>query len=600
MSGRSFTLITVLLVTALLSLHAEARYAMALGYEPKYPQGFDHFDYVNPDAPQGGHVTLSAFGTFETLNPFLLKTLSAAGLQTLVFETLMVQSRDEPFTMYGLLAEDIELAEDRESVTFRLNPDARFSNGDPVLARDVKASFELLTGENAHPQYRLYWQDVESATVIDERTIRFDFARANPELHLITAELPVFSHKWIDGQPFDEVTTKRPIASGPYTIESFSQGDSITYKRDPDYWAEDLNVRRGMFNFERVTYEYYRDFTVAFEAFKAGEFDFYHELHSKRWAREYHGPGFESGRIKRQMLTHKNNAGMQGFMFNLRRPLFQDHRVRKAINLAFDFPWANHHLFYGQYRRCTSYFSNSELAARDGSPQGEVKAILEKHSEVLPDGVFGPTARPPTTSDETTLRDNLLRARELLHEAGWRVDEKGVLRNESGEAFRFEFLLAQEGFERILAPFFRNLERLGMRPEYRTVDAALYQQRVRSFNFDMAVMSFPQSQSPGNELRSMFHSDNADRQGSRNYMGISDPGIDALIDEVVYARDRDRLIAAARALDRALLHGSYLVPNWYIDAHRVAYRDWLAMPETQPLYYQAEDWMLESWWAEQR
>jgi microcin C transport system substrate-binding protein len=291
---------------------------------------------------------------------------------------------------------------------------------------------------------------------------------------------------------------------------------------------------------------------------------------------------------------------MQGFMFNLRRPLFQDRRVRRAINLAFDFPWSNNHLFYGQYRRCTSYFSNSELAARGGPPKGKVREILDKHRDVLPSGVFGPKERPPTTSGETTLRDNLLQARELLRDAGWKVGPDGVLRNEDGDAFRFEFLLAQEGFERILAPFFRNLERLGMRPEYRTVDASLYQQRVRSFNFDMAVMSFPQSQSPGNELRSMFHSDNADRQGSRNYMGISDAGVDALIDEVIYARDRDQLIAAARALDRALMHGSYLVPNWYIDAHRVAYRDWLAMPETEPLYYQAETWVLESWWEGQR
>lgn len=597
MPGRLPPLIVVLLVTALLPLQASARYAVALGYEPKYPQGFDHFEYVNPEAPQGGQVTLSAFGTFESLNPFLLKTLSAAGLQTLVFEPLMVQSRDEPFTMYGLLAEDIDLADDRKSVTFRLNPDARFSNGDPVLAKDVKASFELLTGEKAHPQYRLYWQDIESATVIDKRTIRFDFARTNPELHMIAAELPVFSHKWIGDKPFDKVITERPIASGPYTIESFTQGDSITYKRDADYWAEDLNVREGMFNFDRVTYEYYRDFTVAFEAFKAGEFDFHLELHSKRWAREYHGPAFESGRIVRRLLPHQNNAGMQGFMFNLRRPLFQDRRVRKAINMAFDFPWSNRHLFYGQYQRCTSYFSNSELAARDGAPRGEVRAILEKHRDVLPPGVFGPTARPPTTAGETTLRDNLLRARDLLRDAGWEVGPNGVLRNASGKAFRFEFLLAQEGFERIMAPFFRNLERLGIRPEYHTVDAALYQQRVRSFNFDMAVMSFPQSQSPGNELRSMFHSENADRQGSRNYMGISDPGIDALIREVVYARDRDRLIAATRALDRVLLHGSYLVPNWYIGSHRVAYRDWLAMPKTKPLYYQAEQWMLESWWV---
>lgn len=598
MSGRLAPLCALVVIAAsLLPGPALARYAMALGYEPKYPEGFEHFEYVNPDAPRGGEITLSAFGTFESLNPFLLKTLSAAGLETLVFESLMVKSRDEPFTMYGLLAEDIELADDGRSVTFRLNPDARFSNGDPVRARDVKASFELLTGENAHPQYRMYWQDVESATIVDRRTIRFGFARTNPELHLITAELPVFSQKWIGDRPFDEVVTERPIASGPYQVERFAQGDSITYRRDPDYWADDLNVRQGMFNFERVTYEYYRDLTVAFEAFKAGEYDFHLELHSKRWARDYHGPAFEGGEIERRTLPHKNNAGMQGFMFNLRRPLFEDRRVRRAISLAFDFPWSNQHLFYGQYERATSYHSNSELAARDGPPQGQVRALLEKHRDVLPPEIFGPAAQPPSTDGPGGLRRNLLRAREMLMEAGWRVAPDGVLRNEGGEPFRFEFLLTQGSFERVLAPFFRNLERLGIQPRYRTVDAALYQQRIRSFNFDMAVMSFPQSQSPGNEQRSMFHSAAADHQGSRNYMGISDPGVDVLIEEVIYAVDRDRLVAAARALDRALMLGDYLVPNWYIDAHRVAYRDRFAFPGTFPLYYQAEDWVLESWWT---
>ncbi len=600
MSGRHLALCTLLVALSVLAGPAEARYAMALGYEPKYPEGFDHFDYVNPDAPMGGHVTLSAFGTFESLNPYLLKTLSAAGLETLVFETLMVQSRDEPFTMYGLLAEDIDLADDRQSVTFRLNPDARFSNGDPVRAKDVKASFELLTGDNAHPQYRLYWQDVERAVIVDSRTIRFEFTQANPELHLITAELPVFSHKWIGDRDFDGVVTKPPIASGPYTVERFTQGDSITYRRDPDYWADDLNVRRGMFNFERVTYEYYRDLTVEFEAFKAGEYDFHVERHSKRWARDYHGPEFERGHIKQQRLEHANNAGMQGFMFNLRRPLFQDRRVRKAINLAFDFPWSNKHLFYGQYTQSTSYYSNSELAARDGPPQGRVRELLEKHRDALPPQVFEPTARPPSPDGAGELRENLLRARELLRKAGWSVAPDGVLRNAGGEPFRFEFLLGQGGFERILAPFFRNLERLGIQPEYRTVDPALYQQRVRSFNFDMAVMTFPQSQSPGNEQRSMFHSSSAERQGSRNYMGIADPGVDALVDEVIFAQDRDRLIAATRALDRVLLHGNYVVPNWYSDVHRVAYRDRFGMPDTTPLYFQAEDWMLEAWWMRER
>lgn len=578
---------------------ASARHAMALGYEPAYPPGFDHFDYVNPDAPKGGEVTLSAFGTFESLNPFLLKSLSAAGLETLVFESLMVKSRDEPFSMYGLLAEDIELADDGTSVTFRLNPDARFSNGDPVLAKDVKASFELLTGESAHPQYRLYWQDIKQAEVIDERTVRFEFTLINPELHLIAAEMPVFSHKWIGDRPFDEVVDERPIASGPYLIESYNSGKFITYRRNEDYWARDLNTRRGMFNFERITYEYYRDLTASFEAFKAGEYDFHLENHSKRWAREYSGPGFESGRIVRRELPHSNNAGMQGFMFNLRNSLFQDRRVRRAINLAFDFPWANKHLFYGQYVRADSYFSNSELAARRGEPEGAVLEILEQHRDVVPPEVFGERPVPPTTEGNNSLRENLLQARELLREAGWKIDADGVLRNEEGKAFRFEFLLAQEGFERILAPFFRNLERLGMRPEYRTVDASLYQQRIRSFNYDMAVMWYRQSQSPGNELRSIFHSENAEQQGSRNFIGIADPAVDALLEEVIYAGSREQLVAATRALDRVLLQGYYMVPNWYIDVHRVAYRDIFGMPETLPLYYEAEDWMLETWWMKQ-
>lgn len=591
---RPWGVLCLLLMT--IPLPAAARHAMALGYEPAYPPGFEHFEYVNPNAPKGGQVTLSAFGTFESLNPYLLKSLSAAGLQTLVFEPLMVKSLDEPFTMYGLLAEDIELADDGASVTFRLDPDARFSNGDPVLAGDVKASFELLTGKRAHPQYRLYWQEIERAVVIDERTIRFEFGQPNPELHLIAAELPVFSRKWIDGRPFDQVIETPPIASGPYTVESYKPGKYITYRRDEDYWARDLNVRKGMFNFDRVTFEYYRDTTASFEAFKAGEFDFLAENHSKRWAREYNGPRFRSGRIVRRELPHRNNAGMQGFMFNVRRPLFEDRRVRRAINLAFDFPWANRHLFYGQYVRCDSYFSNSALAARPGRPEGAVLELLEKHRDVVPAEVFEKRTTPPTTGEGSSLRDNLLKARELLREAGWWVEEDGVLRDEHGRAFRFEFLLAGGGFERILAPFFRNLERLGMQPEYRTVDSSLYQQRIRSFNFDMAVMSYRQSQSPGNELRSMFHSDNANREGSRNFIGIADPAVDALVEEVIHAGSREQLITAARALDRVLLHGQYMVPNWYIDVHRIAYRDIFGMPDTLPLYYEAEEWMLETWW----
>lgn len=594
LSGRLFAAMAVCALLA--PFAAQARPSMALGYEPKYPPGFDHFDYVEPNAPAGGSITLAAFGTFESLNPFLLKSLSAAGLEALVFESLMVKSNDEPFSMYGLLAEDIDLADDGKSVTFRLNEAARFSDGTPVEAEDVKASFDLLTGDNAHPRYRIYWQDLQRAVVVDRRTVRFEFSRANPELHLITAELPVFSRDWIAGRAFDEVTDEVPIASGPYEVADYDLGKTITYKRNRNYWANDLNTRRGMFNFDRVSYEYYRDFTVAFEAFKAGEYDFHVENHSKRWAREYNGPQFESGAIVRELFPHRNNQGIQGFMFNLRNPLFQDRRVRMAISLAFDFEWSNKHLFYGQYVRCDSWFSNSELAARDGPATGQVREILERHRDLVPNDVFEQRPRVASTDGPGALRENLLEARQLLLDAGWQVDDEGVLRNRDGRAFRFEFLLAQEGFERILAPFFRHLRRLGIQPEYRTVDASLYQQRLRSFNYDMAVMRYSQSQSPGNELRSILHSSSADSQGSLNFIGIADPAVDALLNEVIYARNRSELVAAARALDRVLLYGHYMVPNWYIDVHRVAYRDQYGRPDTTPLYYQPTEWLLESWW----
>lgn len=589
-----FRLVITLLLLTTMQAQVVAAPAAALGYEPKYPPGFEHFDYVDPTAPQGGELILSGFGNYDSFNPFILKSVSVDGLGTLVLEPLMVQSADEPYSLYAHLAEDIDLAEDGLSVTFRLDPRAHFSNGDPVLAEDVKFSFDTLKSDKAHPQFGFYWADIQRAEVLDERTLRFDFAKRNPELHLIVAQMQVFARKWVEGTAFDKLTRTPPIGSGPYTIEKYRLGKDITYVRDPNYWAKDLNTRRGMFNFDRVTYKYYSDETVHLEALKAGEFDFMLVNNSKQWARDYVGPQFTDGRIVKEELAHRNNAGMQGFVMNTRRDKFKDRRVRRALSLAFDFDWSNKNLFYNQYTRCDSYFSNSELAAT-GLPEGDELALLEQFRDQLPAAIFTEEWKPADTSEPGALRRNLREAKALLEEAGWKVRD-GRLRNAAGEPFNIEVLLAQKGFERILAPYGHNLRKLGIELDYRTVDVSLYVQRRRTFNFDMMVASFPQSQSPGNEQFNMWYSTTADQEGSNNMAGIKDPVVDALVNKLVYAPNRAELITAAHALDRVLLYGEYVVPNWYIATHRVAYWDKFAHPATLPLYYDAESWVLQSWW----
>jgi len=570
----------------------------ALGYTPKYPADFRHFDYVNPSAPKSGELILSGTGNFDNVNPFLLKGLAPIGASYLVFETLMEKSEDEPLSFYGLLAEDIELAEDKLSVTFKLNEDARFSDGSEVTAEDVKFSFETLkTDEAAHPQYRIYWNDIESAEILDKYTVRFHFAKENPELFLIAAEFPIFSKTVMGDKSLKDFVTESLTASGPYTIESFKAGKIITYKRNPHYWGERLSTRRGMFNFDRIIVKYYQDTNVTVEAFKAGEFDFMAVYHSKKWARDFEGPHFKSGEIKKEEFINQNNQGMQAFVFNMRRPIFQDKRVRKAINLAYDFEWANKNLFYDQYSRCDSYFSNSELAAR-GLPEGKelklLKELSKKFEGQVPDEVFTREWKPITTEAPHSLRKNLIKAQALLKEAGWRLKD-GILEKD-GQKLEFSVMLWQNGFERILAPFARNLKKLGINVEYRVVDVALYQQRQETFNFDMTVTVFEQSQSPGNELMNTWYSSSADREGSQNLMGLRNPVVDALIEKIIYAKDRDALVTATHALDRVMLNGYYLVPNWFIGYHRAAYWDKFGKPENLPLYFDATRWAMKMWW----
>ncbi len=559
----------------------------------KYPADFKTFDYVSEQAVKGGTLNLHDLGSFDKMNPFTLKGSPPAGLATLVFETLAVASLDEPFAEYGLIAKDIALADDKLSVTFTLDDKASFSDGTPVTPEDVKFSLDTLKSEAAHPFYQTYFQDITHAEILDTHRIRFHFAKFNRELHLIACQVPILSRAFYTSNPFEDPGMKPPLGSGPYVISDVNPGKSITYKRNPKYWGESHPTRRGMFNFDTITYKYFKDQIVSVEAFKAHEFDFMNINIAKQWVRDLTGPKFDNQFILKEALPHKNNAGMQGFVFNIRKPLFSDLKVRKALAFAFDFEWANSKLFFNQYTRSTSYFSNSDLAA-EGPPQGLEKEYLESFKASLQPEIFSLPPAPISTNPPNSLRGNLRKAKSLLAEAGWGIQD-GKLVNSAGEVFDFEILLVSPSFERVMAGFVKNLKKLGIKADYRTIDPALYIDRLNRFDFDMTVHVFGQSQSPGNEQRDYWHSSAADRKGSRNIIGIKDTVVDSLVDKIIYAQTQKELTAACRALDRVLLHGHYVVPNWYVANHRVAYWNNFSRPEVLPLYFNPMQ-ALMTWW----
>jgi microcin C transport system substrate-binding protein len=546
---------------------------------------------VNKKSKKGGSITISAFGTFDSLNPFLLKSLSPAQLNNLMFDTLMTRSLDEPSSSYALVAESYSLADDELSVTFTLDKAARFSNSQPITAFDVKYSFELLTSASAHPQYRIYWSDIKESKVINERTITFFFKRKNPELHMMIGDLPILSRDWLSSENFQSSTKKIPIASGPYDIKDYSIGKYIIYSRNKDYWAISKPSRKHMYNFDLITIKYYKDMTVALEAFKAGEYDYILENHSKRWARDYNGPNFVNKKIIKTELIHKNNTGIQGFAFNTRKDIFSDINLRKAISIVFDFEWSNKNLFYNQYLRSNSYFSNSELSASVNVSKDEL--LLSKNLLINPIKIQDKIILP-INNNPAEYRKSLVTAKKILDNSGYYIKEN-QLYSPNHEAVTINFLLAQKGFERILAPFRNNLKRLGIALNYRTVDLSLYQQRLDNYDFDMTVVSYPQSQSPGSELLSMFSSISYNKNGTFNFPGIKDKDIDKVIDKLVYSSNRKELITAAHLLDRLLWNQYYLVPNWYINTHRVAYYDKFIQPSILPLYYQATNYVLQTW-----
>jgi microcin C transport system substrate-binding protein len=585
-----------------------AAHAYAQFGDVKYPPGFAHFDYVNPAAPKGGEITLvppTRLSNFDKYNPFTLKGSAPPGLNGLVFESLLTGTMDEPTTAYGLLAEDVTVARDRLSATFTLNPKARFHNGDPVLAADVKHSFDRLVSKEAAPQYRTIFGEIKGVTVLSERTVRFDFKRVNAELPLIAGSLPVFSRKWGAengrSKPLDQIVTDMPIGTGPYKIGKVNFGKDITYERDPSYWAQDLNVRRGMFNFDRITYKIYKDNTAQLEAFKAGEFDYIQAFIAREWARAYTGRQFERGELIKKELRHGNAGDFQGFLFNLRRPKFQDVRVREAIELAMDYEWMNRQLFYNAYTRMRGYFVGSDFEAK-GKPTPEELRVLEPLRRQLPPEVFSEEVPlPPVTSLDPasghTLRDNLRRARDLLAAAGWTYRD-GALRNARGEPFTIEFLDNSGSMGRIVTPYAKNLEKLGMQVNYRVIDFAILQKRMDVFDFEVISNRLIGSEAPGTELLERYGSKAADVEGSSNVIGLKDPAVDAILDQVISAQTRPQLVARLRALDRVLRHGHYAVPHWYSGVHRVAWRAGrFEQPAVTPRYYQPEAWVTSVWWA---
>ncbi|MBN3795139.1 extracellular solute-binding protein [Burkholderia sp. Ac-20392] len=600
-AGRTAAVFVAQAVLAATAAHAV--YAIAQYGEPKYPPGFKHFDYVNPDAPKGGTLVLAnpnRLTSFDKFNPFTMRGNPAPGIDML-FESLATGSSDEPASAYGLLADDIDIAPDRRSVTFHLNPRARFSNGDRVTADDVKFSFDTLKSKQAAPQFGAYFAEIAKTVVVDPATVRFEFRSANRELPLIAGGVPVFSRKWgvrADGSriPFDQLAFEQPIGSGPYLIDHYDNGRTITYRRNPAYWGADLPVRVGTNNFERIVYKLYGDGVARLEAFKAGEYDVLVEYIARNWTRRDVGKRFDSGELVKREFRQHNGAGMQGFFMNLRRPLFRDVRVRQALDLAFDFEWLNRQLFYSAYTRMDSYFADTDLQATGTPGPGELK-LLEPLRAQLDPAVFGPMVTQPNTNPPGSLRANLLKARALLAQAGWTYRD-GALRNAKGEPFTFEILDdSGASMEGIVAAYQRNLAKLGIDARFRTADYALLQKRLDAFDYDMTTIRLPGVQVPGAEQYSRYASKFADEPGSDNFIGLKSPAVDALLHALGTAQTRDDLLDATHALDRVLMHGYYAVPQWYSTTHRVAYKRTLAYPQTLPLYYSAEGWVVSTWWA---
>ena len=578
------------------SADAEPRHGISAFGDLKYPADFTHFDYVNPDAPKGGKIAqigTAAIDTFDSFNNYILKGDAAQGLE-LLFDSLMAPATDEPGSLYGLVAKDVDLADDRRSVTFTLRPEAKFSDGTPLTADDVCDSFRLLSTEGKE-NIRITIKDVAGCDVLDQHSVRFRFTGDRTrDLPLTVASLPILSKAYYAKVDFTKTTLTPPVGSGPYKIASFKPGEYVAYGLRDDYWGKDLAVNKGRFNFGEVRYEYFRERIAGFEALKSGVLDLREEFTSRDWATAYDFPALKDGRVVRLELPDETPSGAQGFFFNLRREKFQDIRVREALNLAFDFEWTNKNLFFDSYKRTASFFENSPLKA-EGKPTPEELALLEPLRDKLRPEVFGEAIVPVVSDGSGQDRKMLRRATALLDEAGWKND--GTLRrNAKGETLDVEFLIESPVFERVLGPYVKNLKLLGVNASIRTVDDAQYQKRREDYDFDVMSTRFSTGLTPGDELRIFFGSDSASKPGTYNLSGVASPAIDALLDKVVEARSREELNTAGRALDRVLRAEQFWVPNWYKGTYWLAFWDKFGRPPTKPKYDRG---IVDTWWYDE-
>ena len=564
------------------------KHAIAMHGEPALAPDFPHFPYVNPDAPKGGTMRQAAIGTFDSFNGFIIKgtAVNPPGL----YDTLMVSSSDEPFTKYGLLAETIETPEDRSWVEFTLREEARWHDGVPVTPEDVIWTFETLL-DKGRPFFRFYFGSVEAVEQVGERGVKFTFKPGeNRELPLILGQLTVLPKHYWEGRDFEETTLDPPLGSGPYRVADFETGRYLEMERVEDYWGAKLPTKIGHHNFDSIRTDYYRDATVAIEAFKAGEFDVRAENSSKAWATSYDIPAVRRGDILKEEIPHARPAGMQGFVFNMRRSIFEDAQVREALAYAFDFEWSNETLFYGQYIQSRSYFDNSDMAATGLPSQAELD-LLEPLKADLPPRVFTQEYQPPTTVGGS-LRANLRTAIGLLKEAGWALKDGVMTRVADGTPLEFEILLVSPLFERIALPFRENLKRIGVEISVRTVDRAQYIRRRDAFDFDMSVAVWGQSESPGNEQRDFWSSAAAERENSRNLSGLQNPAIDQLVETLIAAPDRDSLVTRVKALDRALQWSFLVIPHWHTRYDRLIHWAYIARPQVTP----RQGLNLSTWW----
>ena len=595
------TLFTALLLLSPLAAQAasEPQQALAMTGEPLYAAGFDHFAYANPDAPKGGVMKLGATGSFDSLNPFIVRGQPPFGLSTgtmsLVYESLMTRGWDEPFTLYGLIAESVELADDRSSIIFNLNPKARFSDGKPLTTEDVLFSFETLR-DKGRPNHRTYYKKVETAEILSPTRIQFTF-KANEkgtidqEMPLIIGLMPILPKHFWQNHEFNQTGLRWPVGSGPYKVASVDTGRSITYERNPKYWGKDLPVMRGLYNFDKIRVDYYRDDSIALQAFKAGQYDLRRETDPTKWTTAYTFPAATNGHVKLEHLQHHRTEPAYGFIFNTRRTLFADPILRAALEYSFDFSWVNKNLFYEQYKHVTSFFPNAELAAPP-LPEGKELGILNTYRAQLPSEIFVNPVTPPEAANEKKFRDNLLKAETMLRDAGYTI-RNNQLFTPTHTPVAFEIMLSDPTEEKVALTWAQALKRLGIEANIRTIDSAQYQSRLASFDYDVTANKWFNSLSPGNEQMYFWGSAAADQKGSRNYAGVRNPVVDALAAAIPNAATRDDLVASTHALDRVLMQGHYIVPLYYLGADNIASWNKLQHPEQMSLYGN----VMESWWA---